>query len=133
MQTSAGYGYVQSDRQGTWLGNIIGPRRFGAVHPDRDGVNLVVERGQPHVSKGQRGGIPFDIYISEAYLEQLTTWSALRVVTTEPNIRVHAVKADIWAALESDSYVSLAVAWLDLHDAGDRAATEAIDAFARRA
>ena len=68
---------------------------------------------------------PIDLYIDErgaaAFMDQI----GLRIATAEPNATIHAVAHAHWPRLAKNRVVSLAVAYVDLMEAGDRAAPEA--------
>ena len=72
---------------------------------------------------------PVDIYIDErkaaAYMKQI----GLRIATADPNATIHAVPQQWWTELAKNRVVSLAVAFVDLMEAGDRAAPEVYRAF----
>jgi excisionase family DNA binding protein len=68
-----------------------------------------------------------DIYLCEDNFDSFARWSGFARLTASPNVVVHQVQVSIWQRLASG--VPLAAAWLDLADAGDRAAPEAYRAL----
>jgi hypothetical protein len=67
---------------------------------------------------------PLDVYVAEARAVSYSVGIGLRPVTAEPNITVHTVTSSQWELLSTSRTVNLVVAYADLMEAGDRAATE---------
>ena len=72
---------------------------------------------------------PVDIYIDERHAIGYMKHIGLRVATADPNATIHAVPQRWWTRLSKNRVVSLAVAFVDLMEAGDRAAPEAYRAL----
>lgn len=69
---------------------------------------------------------PIDIYIAQQDAPEYRAAIGLRTVTSEPNITMHIVTPERWGHLERHRTVNLVVAYLDLMEAGDRAADEVL-------
>lgn len=69
---------------------------------------------------------PLDIYVSDELAEAYKTEVGFRSVASEPNVTIHAVPRSLWAGIASEAVVALPVAYLDLMEAGDRAASEVL-------
>lgn len=67
---------------------------------------------------------PLDVYIAEPKASAYSIGIGLRPVTAEPNVTLHTVTSEQWAQLATSRTVNLVVAYTDLMEAGDRAATE---------
>jgi Helix-turn-helix domain len=79
-----------------------------------------------------RPGLPHDVYMAEANAPAFVRWSGFERVTSAPNVTIHVVTADAWKLIESREF-PLVAAWLDLADAGDRGAAEAMFRLQNRA
>ena len=67
---------------------------------------------------------PLDVYVAETKAVSYSIDIGLRPVTAEPNITVHTVTCSQWELLSTSRTVNLVVAYTDLMESGDRAATE---------
>lgn len=67
---------------------------------------------------------PLDVYVADTNSHAYMASIGMQMVTAEPNITVHSVSGDQWDRLNTARTVNLVVAYLDLMEAGDRAATE---------
>jgi excisionase family DNA binding protein len=69
---------------------------------------------------------PLDVYVAnvngDAYLSSI----GMQLVTAEPNITVHLVGGERWDLLAEGRPANLVVAYVDLMEAGERAATEVL-------
>lgn len=72
---------------------------------------------------------PVDVYTDERHAADLMNQIGLRIATAAPNATIHAVAQAHWPQLATNRVVSLAVAYVDLMEAGDRAASEAFRAL----
>lgn len=75
---------------------------------------------------------PVDIYIAQHDAAAYRAAIGLRAVTAEPNITMHIVSSERWGQLGRHRTVNLVVAYLDLMEAGDRAAGEVLGQLSLR-
>ena len=108
----------------------------GRVLPEclsMDGVPVEYRLGGPTAAAEHGAAVRpavFDVYIAGESLLDFSAWSGFARLTAQPNLIVHTVESSTWPHLAAG--LSLVVAWLDLADAGDRGAAEAMFALQSR-
>jgi excisionase family DNA binding protein len=111
-------------RARTWIGRVL-PEFADMASPPID-LRLGGTTAAHAHGAAVRPGPPHDVYLAAGAVPAFVKWSAFERVTSAPNIVVHIVSAASWDLLAERDIIPLVAAWLDLADAGDRGATEAM-------